>query len=105
MLELKRNKVSYLQIEELSKLDKTKYCSNLFAVGGNDIKNLMMCLSVTRLNAACNCIAICNLAGSQSLFEKNNVCYLMNPNPDPEALYRLMFPPVYENSESNLNLG
>ncbi|MGB4657718.1 MAG: hypothetical protein WBI07_00890 [Mobilitalea sp.] len=103
--ELKRNKIRYLQIEEVGKLDKAKYCSNLFAVGGNDIKNLMMCLSLARLNATCNCIAICNLATNQNLYEKNNICYLMNPNPDPEALYRLMFPPVYETSQSNLNLG
>jgi hypothetical protein len=89
---LDSNKIDYLQIKDESYLDKTKSYHHLFALSGDDLSNMLVCIIINKIMDDCTMIAVCNQLPDRKLYEQNNIPYLLAEEINAEALFQCVYP-------------
>jgi hypothetical protein len=84
--------IDYLQIKNENNLDKTKRYNRLFAVSGDDLSNMLVCIIIDQIMEHCSTIAVCNHLQDRKLYEQNNIPYLLAHEINADALFQNIDP-------------
>lgn len=88
---LESKKIDYLQIKDENKLDKTKSYNRLFAVSGDDLCNMLVCIIMNKIMDDCSTIAICNHIQDRKLYEQNNIPYILAQEINADVLFQSIY--------------